>query len=1266
MSLFVSADSLRNWAEKLPSRSVLPHIVRRLILATGSGISELDFPANESVQRPGFDGVVDCTDGNAWLPAGRSVWELSTEDGVRGKAQGDFDKRTIDSKTRTPKEEQKRSYFVFLTPRRFNQKAEWAAEQANLPECHWRGVRAYDADDIEQWVEAAPAGIQAWLGRKLGVRPDGVVDLAEYWSSISTCTEFSLTPDVFIAGRIKIVQQMEDWLTKDASQLAVVSRSPIEVIDFFAATVAATPIEQRERIEACSVLVRNREAWQTIVDSIAPSNLVVDPSIELEANEVARAIRAGHRVLMAVDPILFAENRDTEMPMASKFELANALEKSGYSRGRSEQLARSSGGSIAILKHRLAPSGTKRVPSWASEVSSEAITASLLLGGWKDQESDVAMFAEIAGRPYSECHIDIQRMTSGRDPLLLHAANKWRLISKDFAWSLFEDRVSLAAIERFESLAIEILADDDPRFHLPEKERLYANIHGHIPKYSATLKQHVAETLAFLGAFGGRLIVSSSISIEASVNKIVSSVLSPDVSWHRWASLGSRLTLLAEAGPNVFLRAVKDDLQKSDPELGKLLHEEEDAMFGRCNHSGLLWALEGLAWPQEHVGEVIEFLLKLVERDTESKKWGNRPSGSIAEILSYWMPQTTVGVDGRVKLLDLMLRIAPETARQILLKLLPSQSGGVSMPTHKPHWRDWANDWVAGATRQDSMTFITATAERIIRLAGGDVDRWCELLNHLGQLPYTTREQFLHELGAFAASEHTDAERRRVSEILSAQINQHRHFRDAEWSVPKEMLDELETALEELKPKSAVMRNAWLFAQWPDRFYERGGSAEERDKALETARVDAMKEILEEDGFSGVEQLANVSESPYTVGWALANATSDQFFDSMIPAVIGGQPKERDFAAGFIWKQYWPDNWEWVDNALDQCTDERTTVNLLLALRFHPNIWDRAAERGDDIANIYWAECRAFNPQLELEAVSFAVETLLIHLRPVDAMDVLSFALHNKLRIESDLLCRSLEALLELPKAESGRQIQRMDSYHIQEIIAELQPRDDIAESRMIHIEWHFIRMLDEHSGHSPKTLHKHLATSPEFFHEVLSACFRSRTEPDDEQEKPSEHGKYMAEHAFHLLHEWNQTPGTQENGGIDEKQLQSWCAKARELATASGRIEVCDVQIGEMLSRNQLTDDDGAWPCRAIRNIIETVGTDSIRSGLSCGIRNSRGVVSRGEGGAQERDLTAKYRALADRFRFDSPVTAGVLEGVAKSYASEANWWDEREKWGD
>lgn len=1266
MTLFVSAESLRKWAEKLEARSVLPHVIRRLVLSTGKGITELDFPAYESVQRPGFDGVVSCAEGNPWLPSGRTVWELSTEDGVRAKAQADFYKRTIDLDTKISQAEQEQSYFIFLTPRRFNQKLEWASEQQGSPQCYWRGVRAYDADDLEQWVESAPAGIQAWLGRKIGVRPDGVIDLADHWSSISTITEFSLVPEVFTAGRTKVASEIDKWLSDEPGQLALVTRSPAEVIELFSATVAAMPTQRREQIEACSVIVRDLKSWREIVEAMSPSYLVIDPAIELESSEVAKAIRRGHRILRAADPELLVENRAAEIPRASQFELARALEESGYSQGKSEQLARASGGSIAILKRRLSPEATKRYPAWAAEISSEAITASLLLGGWKDEKSDVEMFAKVAGRSYAECQIDIQRMANNRDPLLLHAAGKWRLISKDFAWSLFEDRVSAAAIERFESLAIQILADDDPRYNLPEKDRLYAKIHGHVPAYSATLKQHVAETLAFLGAFGDRLAVSSSIDIEATVRSVVARVLSPTVTWHRWASLGSRLSMLAEASPNSFLRAVREDLQKSEPELKKLLHEEEDTLFGQCNHSGLLWALEGLAWSKEHVAEVVESLLRLVDLDTGEKKWGNRPIGSIGEILSYWMPQTTANVNDRVKLLDLMHRVAPETAWGVMLSLLPSPAGGVSGLTHKPYWRDWANDWVVGSNRVESMTFITATAERIIREAGLNADRWQDLFEHLGQFPYTTRDQFLQAVNELAVSDVADADRRRLSEVLSKQINQHRHFQDTHWAIPEDMLNQLDVVLDKLKPRSSVLRHAWLFAQWPDRFFDRKGTIKESERALEEARTQAISEILSEGGFSGIEQLADAADSAYKVGWSLANVTDDRYFSSVIPSKIEGSPKKREFAAGFIWKRYWPDSWEWVDRALAHCTNDRAAVNLLLALRFHPQVWKRAADHGDDVEDLYWNQCKAFNPGLELQSVSQAVDKLLSYERPVDAIDVLSFALHDKLNVDSDLLCRSLEGLLRLPKSVSGRQFQRMDSYHVQEIIAELQARDDVAKDRLIQIEWHFIRLLDEHSRQSPKTLHAYLAESPEFFHEVLSSCFRSRNEPVDASKKSDEHAKYMAEHAFHLLHSWSHIPGTQEGGSIDEQCLQKWCSKARELAAASGRIEVCDVQIGEMLSRCPTEEEDGSWPCRAIRNVIELIHSDSLCSGLSCGIHNSRGVTFRAEGGAQELELSEKYRKLADKVRFESPITARVLQGVSEDYERESRWWDERERWSN
>jgi len=58
-------------------------------------------------------------------------------------------------------------------------------------------------------------------------------------------------------------------------------------------------------------------------------------------------------------------------------------------------------------------------------------------------------------------------------------------------------------------------------------------------------------------------------------------------------------------------------------------------------------------------------------------------------------------------------------------------------------------------------------------------------------------------------------------------------------------------------------------------------------------------------------------------------------------------------------------------------------------------------------------------------------------------------------------------------------------------------------------------------------------------------------------------------------------------------------------------------------------------------------------------GVRNARGVHWRGEGGAQKRDIAAKYRVLAQRFTFEYPFVARLLEDIASSYERESDWHD-------
>lgn len=1267
MDFFVTARSIQHWADSLDARSVLPQIVRRLVIATVGDISEIDFPAYESIQRPGFDGIVDCTGGNAWVPAGRSVWELSTEKDDRGqfkvaKANEDFDKRTVN----TPRDEQERSFYVCLTPRTFNRKRDWAQEKRDNKNSFWREIRAYDTIDLEQWAEAAPAGVRAWFGRLIGTRPHGVDDVAQRWSAISKAASCELLPSVFLAGREKSVKRVQQWLAAEPARLAIDCRSSVEVIDFFCAAVAAMDEDERIATESRAIVIHDPDAWEVLRSSTIPAVLVVEPSLLLSNEEIGRAVANRHHVLVATEPTILTGPRDSELERAREFELTKALEESGFAPVKAEHFARAAGGSLAILKQRLIPHGSKCFPRWASDISPEVITACLLLGGWGSNESDELAFGLIAGREYAACETELQRMANSSEPLLLHAAGNWRLISKDHAWSLFEDRVAPPSLKEFESLAVEILADDDPRYLLPEHERFYANIKGHVPKYSETIKKHVAETLAFLGAFGSRLEAGSSINIEASVDRIVASVLSTTCTWHRWASLGSTLPLLAEASPSSFLRAVREDLDRVHPELVKLLNEEEDEpLFGRCNHAGLLWALEGLAWPKEHLGEVAEFLLTLSYRDAPESRWSNRPMNSLREILSYWMPHTTATVDERIQVLDLLILQNSEAMWPILVSLLPESTGGLSAPTHKPYWRSWADDWERGATRQDSIKFITATAESVIQQAGVDPGRWKYIFGQIGRFPYTVREQFLEAANTFSHGEISDIDRRTISEELSKQINQHRYFKDANWSLPPEMLDELELILERLKPQNCVLRNAWLFEQWPDRFFERGGDHDDNRAALDVARQNAVREILDSEGFEGIESLVKHAVSPYTVGVALAETTGDEFVLRLIPACLDCDQRELELARGFIWNRYWPDNLKWVDDTFMLCQTDNARANLLEALRFSRDVWERAANAGGTVAALYWGRCRAFNPQLESADVATAVETLCRHERPVAAIDLLSMAIHQKRDLAPDTLLRPLETLLALPTKNVDSQLRRMDSYHIQQIIGALQDRDDIDDARLIPIEWHYIRLLDEHSEYSPRTLQRHLSSSPEFFNEVLSMCYRSRHEnEDDEATEPSEHQRYMAEHAFRLLHEWNHVPGTVDDGSIDENLLRDWCSKARRIAGELGRLDVCDTYIGQLFARSEQRDDDGAWPCRAIRQVAGEIATDSLGSGMSCGIHNLRGAGFREPGGDQERKLAAEFRERSDRIRFSSPFVARVLDSVVESYENEAKWWDERGRW--
>ncbi len=177
-SFFVSSRDLVVWADSIDARDALPKLVRMLVHSTSATGSAIRFPAYEDGQRSGYDGIVDSPAAGHNVPKGKSVWELSTERRPSAKADKDYDKRLQNSLGYDPQQ----TTLVMVNLRRWTDKEKWAAQKNEAKD--WAEVRAYDAIDLEQWLELVPH-VTIWLANRLNLSVTGAQSLETFWSEYS-------------------------------------------------------------------------------------------------------------------------------------------------------------------------------------------------------------------------------------------------------------------------------------------------------------------------------------------------------------------------------------------------------------------------------------------------------------------------------------------------------------------------------------------------------------------------------------------------------------------------------------------------------------------------------------------------------------------------------------------------------------------------------------------------------------------------------------------------------------------------------------------------------------------------------------------------------------------------------------------------------------------------------------------------------------------------------------------------------------------------
>src|SRR3546814_7344746 len=100
-----------------------------------------------------------------------------------------------------------------------------------------------------------------------------------------------------------------------------------------------------------------------------------------------------------------------------------------------------------------------------------------------------------------------------------------------------------------------------------------------------------------------------------------------------------------------------------------MLRPVKSGGFDSPDRTGLLWALEVIAWNEAHLFRVARVLARLCEVPINDN-WVNKPENSMESLVRSWLPQTAANIDQRLALLDMIVRSEEHTSElQSLMRI---------------------------------------------------------------------------------------------------------------------------------------------------------------------------------------------------------------------------------------------------------------------------------------------------------------------------------------------------------------------------------------------------------------------------------------------------------------------------------------------------------------------------------------------------------------------------------------------------------------------
>ncbi|ABN07151.1 hypothetical protein Mlab_0982 [Methanocorpusculum labreanum Z] len=1105
--------------------------------------------------------------------------------------------------------------------------------QDEIKKGEWRDIKIIDADSLCDWLSLYPT-VGIWMADQMGMPVEDIRPLEKYWDAILEATKIHpLSPEIFLAHRAEAKERVNQFLDNHQNRLKLTTYCPAQIPDFIAAVLQSR--DDRNTWYSKTLVIDTQSAFQKMVSESGSHVFVITFEVIDEEKLISEANSREHSVIYSGKPSQnsITNSYTSTLPDIPPEYISTELDKLGYGKLEAFYFAYKCFGNPSNLRTLI--SGYPISPTWnLGNIDVNTILSACLFGKWDGSyEGDRKIISDFVKKPYEDWIREITNALLQSPQIPIYEENNvWKVTRKLEIWDLIWERVRAEQIQQFCKQAVQVLQEIDPKYELEPNERYMASILTKSPTYSSTLREGVADTLAFLASplcqKNSGLDVDVQSIIQMSVREILSSP-----NWKLYATLDHSISLLAEASPREFLNRLRKNLKT--PFIKDLIREAPN-QFGPISYlPGLIWGLEKLAWSTDNLTQVIAILGDIIEMEGEPyhEKQAFRVLNTI-----LWLPRPHTSADSKKckAAIYSLLKNHPAIGSVLIREETSLQNKYCDGGT-KPKWR---GDFFGECSNVVSLYPIYCDITHY--LIGNDTDFTSNLLSEYVQKNGCVRKYIVEFLENNDFNSTQQLEKHQIWLEINKALMWISRFPDNK-IYSQEEVERLSAISLKLMPDEPKYKHRSLFNPINNSALYHPGILDS-DASL-TPQIDALKEIYSIGGISDILEFAESTSVPESVGYLFGKSAETEDDTILLPKYLTTTDEWKNkFIIGYCRGRFDKSAWQFVDSLLITSWTPNEMSVFFLSLPRMNKTWAYVSTLMGDEEKIYWEHMWPYLPKEE-NNWAYVLDKFLQFNLPLQAIKCISSLLFDKQKVEGEYIIGALKLL----RADKNMH-PYIEPYAITQILKYLAESKDINKEEIWILEVAYFSGMDVHGSLHTTIFERRLAESPEFFCEMLQLIYKSKNEQATDM-------KYdisidVRNNIYYMLQHWRVIPGTRDDGTFDESAFLDWYHSVIDICQKQGLEDVAFVEIGRILTYAP-EDPDGLWIHRTVANLLNEDDNESLRRHFGIGIRNKDGVhICDGE---WEEQRTKNSREKADALdNAGYPLFAELMREISESYIQD------------